>query len=233
VRAADPAADGPARRPRARAARLAPLLLAPSLAAAVAVLVTSRSRPPRDVAGGEIAWRGTAPEGPGGEGVGAGASARAGLVLRFYASRKPEPASRAGPGPLRLLGELPASGELRASRRDYLQLAYAGLKQARHLVVVGVDERGAVHRYHPRDEAAAAALEPAAGPRTLGRSLDLETQAAGRVRLLAAVSERPIDLRIVEAWARRAADPEAAPGSPPPAAPLPPGAFGGVLVLDP
>lgn len=214
--------------PRGRGWRLAALTLVPAAAALIALVVREPADPTGDAAheaapGDEaIGWRG-AGNTSGSSAAEADEAARAGLSLRFYASRKER--DGAAPGPLRLLGELPASGELRASRGDYLQLAYAGLREPRHLVVVGVDEAGTLRRFHPRGAAGPSVpLQPVTGaPKPLGASVDLGAHAPGRIFVFGAVSPQALDVAAVEAQAREAARSRR----------LPSGAFGGVLILEP
>jgi len=118
-------------------------------------------------------------------------AARAALSLRFYARRKAPPAG-ATPPPVRLLGTLPASGELRASHADELQIGYSGLREPRHLLLLGLDERGIIHRYHPAPGAAGAPLHPTGEARLLGETIDLRaTHPSGRVLLWAVVGKTP------------------------------------------
>ncbi len=199
-----------------------PLMLAPTLGAAVALVAVLRSDPP-PAPEVEVQWRGDDRATASDEAL---AASRAGLVLRFYASRRQDGTD--APGPLRFIGELPASGELTASRRDYLQIAYAGLTEPRHLVVVGVDETGIVHRYHPRADPSPLPqpLPPSDEPRPLGPSIDLAVaHVAGRVRVVAIVSQGALSPDEVAAAGRRSGSDGGRLGGS--------GAFGGVLVLAP
>jgi hypothetical protein len=155
-------------------------------AAAIAVLLLTRATPAPSPGGDEITLRGRdAPE----------AAAPATIVL--YASRKLAPPSH---GPVRLVGELPGSGEAHVSLGDYLQLGLRGLRAPVHVRVVGVDEGGRVHDY-----VGDTAVVPRAGPLTLGGSIDLGREhEPGRVRLLALFSAQKIDDEAVRvAIARR------------------------------
>jgi hypothetical protein len=151
-----------------------PIILVPAAAAAAALLFL-RPHPP------DIAWRGDpTPD---------DRAARASLSLRVYARRKAEP--------VRLVGEVPGSGELHVSARDQLQLAYAGLTEPRHLVVLAIDGSRRVHRYYPRDSATTP-LPPSREPRLLGAPVDA-SDLRGRTRLLAVVSKTPLDPAAVAA----------------------------------
>ena len=120
--------------------------------------------------------------------------------LVLYASRKGGPT---GHGPVRLVAELPGSGEARVSLGDYLQLGVRGLRAATHVRVVGVDERGAVHPYLSDTLAT-----PPAGASLLGRSIELgRDHVAGKTRIVARFSAGPIDDRaMMDAVAGRAGE---------------------------
>jgi hypothetical protein len=130
---------------------------------------------------------------------GAGDEAAPPVRLLLHAVSKGPP-----PGPLRLVAELPGAGEARLSRRDYLQLGYAGLAGPGYLTVVAVGQDGQVHRYLPRGAGPAARVEPAAEARGLGPSVDLGQHRPGRLRVFAVLSPRPIDSARVEAAAAKA-----------------------------
>jgi hypothetical protein len=96
---------------------------------------------------------------------------------------------------VRLVAELPGSGEGRVSLGDYLQLGVRGLRAPAHVRVVGVDEAGDLHEL-VRD----AALAAGAGPSTLGASLDLARgYAPGRLRLVALFAKDAVDDQAVRA----------------------------------
>jgi hypothetical protein len=194
-------AAAPARRERRRLLTVA-FVLAP---AAAVVLWLARPPLPRE-ASEDVAERG------------GGVDERpAAATLVVYASRKTGPTTH---GPVRLVGELPGSGEARVSLSDYLQLGVRGLRAPAHVRVVGVDESGGVRDY-VRD-AAAPAGERAS---TLGGSVELARgHAAGRLRLVALFGKDAVDDRAVrEAVARLAA----------PNAPAPDGVVTGLLVIEP
>jgi hypothetical protein len=112
-------------------------------------------------------------------------------TLVIYASRKTGPTAH---GPVRLVAELPGSGEARVSLADYLQLGLRGLRGAGHVRVVGIDARGARHDYVPDTVAT-----PAPGAATLGRSVELaHDHVPGRVKLFALFSEQAVEDRAVE-----------------------------------
>jgi hypothetical protein len=172
------ALDGPAAGPAVSGARARRRWLAVGLALApVAAVVIWLARPgPVAVVGpgaGEVTMRG-----------GAETSTPAPLTMIVYASRKTGPASH---GPVRLIGELPGSGEAYVSMGDYLQLGLRGLRAPAHVRVVGVYERGGVHEYvHDTPVAPGAAV-------TVGGSIDLaQFRAHGHVKVVAAFSERAV-----------------------------------------
>jgi hypothetical protein len=163
--------------PKPRSWRV-PLVLVPTAAAAALVIVLAR---PRVEQPENVSWRG---DDHAAADDARARAARASLSLRLYARRK------APSSPVRLVGEVPGSGELHVSAQDELQLAYAGLTEPRHLVVVAVDEAGRVQRYYPRSNEAAP-LSPTREPRLLGPPLALNTR--GRLRLVGVVSKAPLD----------------------------------------
>jgi hypothetical protein len=159
ARNVDPAAGAVPARRRRRFWLGAAFALVP--ATAVAVLLITRA------GGDEITLRGSSAS---------GAAPPATVVL--YASRKLDPS---GHGPVRLVGELPGSGEAHVSVDDYLQIGLRGLRAPGHVRVVGIDEGGRVHDY-----VGDTAVAPRGGPLTLGGSIDLGREhQPGRVRLLA------------------------------------------------
>lgn len=208
----------------------APLIIMPVLGAAAALLLL-RPAPPSQP--DEITYRGEATSGPQSAAASDSTDARASLALRFYARRR---TPGQPPGPVQLLGELPGSGELRTSRSDELQIAYAGLTAPRHLVLLARDDAGALTRlYPPPDSSAptdatgskAAPLPPSREPRVLGKAIDVgplrdakQSPTSDRLRITAIVSKAPIDLQRLDA-ALRASPPEGATS------------FEGVLWIDP
>jgi Putative zinc-finger len=169
-------------------------------AAIVAVLWITRApdRPSRPDAD-EVTLRGSA----------AAATASPPATVVLYASRKTDKTSSGGGAgkpdrlPVRLVGELPGSGEARLSMNDYLQLGLRGLRAPTHVRVAGVDERGRIHDY-----VGDTAVVPGAGPLTLGGSVELTREhEPGRLRLLALFSERAIDDEAVRAALARLSAP--------------------------
>ncbi len=155
--------------------------LVPATAVAVLLITRATPRPPSSPRGDEITLRGSsAPV----------AAPPATVVL--YASRKLD---AAGHGPVRLVGELPGSGEAHVSVDDYLQLGLRGLRAPAHVRVVGVDEGGRVHDY-----VGDTAVAPRGGPLTLGGSIDLGREhQPGRVRLVALFSPHAVTDEAVRA----------------------------------
>jgi hypothetical protein len=185
LRAALAASPRPAAAARADRRRWIAVALLPAAAAGALVLL-ARGRD-RDE---EIAWRG-----------GAGEEA-AGPSLVLYASRKP--AGGGTPGPVRVLGRLPGSGEARVSLADYLQLGYAGLGEPAHLTVIGVHEAGYVYQFFPRAGAAAEALPRTQQARSLRPSVDLAVaHRPGRMVLFAIFSPAPLAPERARAAAER------------------------------
>ncbi len=213
---------GGARARRPRWPLLAPLAAVPALAAA-ALLLVARPAPPPPPAPAVVERGGPAPD----------AAMEPRLALALYAVR---PGARdAGAGPrLRLLGQLPASGEAFASRRDWLQLGYRGPTVPGHLVVAGRDEGGRVHVYFPapggsaRVAAAPGEVQPLGGPIELAAG-----HRPGAVRLVAIFARAPLDpARIAAALAAapRDAGLDAAGAVP---AGLSAVTIGGILQIDP
>jgi hypothetical protein len=113
-------------------------------------------------------------------------------TLVMYATRRLGPASH---GPIRMVGELPGSGEARLSLGDYMQLGVRGLKEPMHVRVVGLDQDGRTHEY-----AGDTLLMPSAATVTLGGSVELaRAHAPGRLRLIAIFSEKKVDDEAVRA----------------------------------
>lgn len=194
----------PAARPARRPLFGAVLILAPA-----AALVLWFARPVPPVVPDEVTLRGGATE-----------ERPAPATLVVYASRKTGPTTH---GPLRLVGELPGSGEARLSLADYLQLGVRGLRAAAHVRVVGVDEAGGLHDF-VRDAAAAAGDRAS----TLGGSIELaQGHTSGRLRLVALFGKDAIDEKAVRDAVARLATPEAT------RAPAPDGVVTGLLVIEP
>lgn len=128
-------------------------------------------------------------------------------ALVLHASRVTGPATR---DPVRLVGELPGSGEVRVSRDDYVQLGVRGLRAPMHVRVLTVDAAGTA-----RDELAGQGgilARPGAGLVPLGRSVALARgRSAGPLRLVAILSPRPVtEGQVRAATAGTPLDPEVA-----------------------
>jgi hypothetical protein len=157
-----------------------------------------------------VLWRGRTVE-PNGKGAGregvmargnADGDSRAspGMVL-IYASRKTGPATH---GPVRLVAEVPGSGEGRVSIGDYLQLNVSALRAPAYVRVVAVDDMGGVHPFGLATAGAATPLQPADKPIALGSSVELgRGHRPGRLRILALFSSAPIDDAAVRAAVAR------------------------------
>jgi hypothetical protein len=205
----------PAPRRRARRWLPAALALAPAAAAIVWIVRVAPPPSPGDAAPA-VTFRGGAPD---------GAAPPAGLLV--YASRKE---GAAGHGPVRLVADLPASGEGRLSLSDYMQLSVRGLRAPAFVTVVGVDDGGEVHVYVPRPGAAPARAAPRDAPASLGPSIDLgRGHRPGRLRLYALVSGEPLDEARVRAAAARLD--RGRPGAPPLDLPVP--QVAGLLMIEP
>jgi hypothetical protein len=213
---------GPATKPAASRRRwqlLLPLGLAPALGVAALLLV--RHRPP--ALEPEVAERGEAA----GSGTTAIDEVRASLALRLYARRR-QPGKAAGP--VRLVGELPGSGELRAAGDEELQLAYTNLKAPRHLVLMARTAEGKLRPIFPRGRpgdapATAPALLPTEAPRLLGEAFGLGSATASeRLELVAVVSRTALAREQIENVLR---DPQG-----PPARATGATTFAGVLWID-
>ena len=166
---------GPQERPdRRRRRRWLPALFVLAPAAAIVLWIAKPAAPPNKSVD-EVTMRGgddPAPSGPT-------------PTLIIYASRKTGPG---GHGPVRLVAELPGSGEAHISLADYLQLGVHGLRAAAHVRVVGIDDRGTLHDYLPDTVALPA------GPSAVGRSVELaRDHAPGRVKIIALFSDAPVD----------------------------------------
>jgi hypothetical protein len=175
------------RQERSRRSRWLPALFVLAPAAAIVVWIAKPAAPPNK-RGDEVTMRGSADPTP----------TAATPTLIIYASRKTGPAHH---GPVRLVAELPGSGEARVSRSDYLQLGVRGLPAAAHVRVAGLDDHGSVHDYLPDTFAL-----PAARTSVLGRSVELaRDHAPGTVKVVALFSDAPVsDGAVTDALAGRA-----------------------------
>lgn len=173
-------------------------------ATAAAILLAVATGLPGTPADRDVGWRGIP---AGGERArplqGPGEAGESDLGLIVYASRK----EGGEPGPVRLVAELPGSGEGRLSVAEYVQFSYRHRRDRTYLYVVGLDARGEFHVYHPlREWSDAGPLARAAAPRPLGPSVDLERRhAAGLLRVWALSANAPLDRDQVERAALAAA----------------------------
>jgi pimeloyl-ACP methyl ester carboxylesterase len=148
----------------------------------------------------------------------------------IFAGRPPD--AGASPGAhVRLVADLPGSGEGRVSTGDFVQFVLRGLQTHAYVMVLGVDDAGGVHVYVPRAGAAAARYEPSAAAISLGASINLAAagRRPGRVRLYALLSPAPLDEARVRAAASRLD--RSRPGAPPLDLPVP--QVTGVLAIEP
>jgi hypothetical protein len=152
----------------------------------------------------------------------------AGLLI--YAGRPSDGGTSPG-AHVRLVADLPGSGEGRVSAGDFVQFVLRGLQTSAYVMVLGVGDAGDVHVYVPRAGAPAARYEPSAAARSLGPSINLAAAGhrPGHLRLYALLSPAPVD----EARARAAAArlDRSQPGAPPLDLPVP--QVSGVLALEP
>jgi hypothetical protein len=168
-----------------------------------------------------VAWRGSRVPGD-------DLAPTAGLLI--YAGRPSDGGTSAG-AHVRLVADLPGSGEGRVSAGDFVQFVLRGLQTCAYVMVLGVGDAGDVHVYVPRAGTPAARYEPSAAGRSLGPSVNLGAAGhrPGRLRLYALLSPTPLD----EARARAAAArlDRSRPGAPPLDLPVP--QVSGVLALEP
>ena len=131
-------------------------------------------------------------------------------ALLIFASRKDV---GSGHGPIRMVAELPASGEGRVSLDDYVQFSVRGLHAPAFVTVVGVDDSGEVHTYVPRAGAPPPHLAPSSGAVSLGASIDLARgHRPGRLRIYGLLSAEPLPPERVRAAAAQVD--RALPGAP-------------------
>jgi hypothetical protein len=181
-----PALPQPVREPAGRARRIwlgASLALVP----AAALVLLKLSKEPG--AGGEVTLRGGGAVTLRGGGA---AEAPPPATVVLYARSKTSKLSQPG---IRLVGELPGSGEARVSMSDYLVFGLRGLRAPTHVRVSAVDEQAHVHDY-----VGDMAVAPGPGPLTLGRSIEVSRgHEPGRLRLVVLFSEKKIDDAAVRA----------------------------------
>jgi hypothetical protein len=161
-------------------------------AAAVLLFVWRPFQTAQQAADGEIGWRGGGDE----------STADWGLLV--YASRRTNGDTQPT---VRLVADLPRSGEGRLNLDDYVQFSVRGLRQVAYVTIVGLDEGGEVHLYAPRPEAPRRPLALAAdgAPRMVGPSIDLSVKhRSGRLRLFAVVTPGPANIEELTAAAKRA-----------------------------
>ncbi|MBI3184912.1 MAG: zf-HC2 domain-containing protein [Myxococcales bacterium] len=109
------------------------------------------------------------------------------------------------PGTLRLVAELPGSGEGQLSARDLVQFSYAHQLAPGYLAILGVQAGGEVHWYFP-PQVGQGPLPPTREPRPVGSSVSLsERHRLGLVRVFAVLSPQRLDAGRLEAAAREAA----------------------------
>lgn len=125
------------------------------------------------------------------------------LAVSVYAARRNPSGGRE---PLRLVADLPASGEAALSRADFVQLGYRNTGDSLHLVLLARDagrtgDARAVRWVVPADGVAggqAAALAPSTRTRPLGPGWDLAAlPAPSRLELYAVTSHLPFSLTTV------------------------------------
>ena len=134
-------------------------------------------------------------------GGGEGAEPSAPAELLIFASRKD---TGSGHGPVRLVAELPASGEGRVSLDEYVQFSVRGLHAPAFITVVGIDDAGDVHTYVPRAGAPPPHPAPSSGAISLGASIDLaHGHRPGRLRIYGLLSAEPLPPEQVRAAAAR------------------------------
>lgn len=169
-----------------RARRAWALALVPAAVAAVLLL---RPRPP---APDDTAAPGVTHRGPAGE-----ETAAAAPTLALYASRKGEGDRM---GPLRLVAEIPASGEAVVSLRDYVQLACRGVRSDGHLAVFARDDAGTLHQLFPGSDGntRVAATDGAVVP--VGSTIELAAHhRVGQLAIMAVWSPHAFDVPQVRA----------------------------------
>lgn len=187
----DSGTSSPVRRDWSRRRNLTVLTLLPA-AALLALWIFPRARHEQKNGDGatEVTWRGDpAPSAP------------AGVALLVYASAKK---GQDGHGQLRLVAELPRSGEGQVSRADYVQFAVSALPVASYSYVVGIDAQGGFHQYVPRPGTPASMVSPTTRAQPLGVSIDLGAgHPPGRVLVYGLFSAEPLDVERVRAAAAR------------------------------
>jgi hypothetical protein len=110
--------------------------------------------------------------------------------LSLYAKRK-------GSGELRLVAELPGSGEAKVSLQDYIQFRIRTMPAQAHLTILGIDSAGEIHRYFASDEGG---VSP-----SVGTSVDLGVgHRPGPLRVYAILSPKPLEWAAVERAGRSA-----------------------------
>ncbi len=125
---------------------------------------------------------------------------KAGVLV--YAQRKDQPAG----SPVRLVADLPGSGEAHVSKQDYVQFTiHHELPYDAYVALVGVDEVGEVHIYPAGRESGAVRVPPNRKGRSFGPSIDFSANhRPGLMRLYAVFSPLPLNTQEVEQAARAA-----------------------------
>ena len=239
--------------PRLRRPVWAVALLVPAAAALWLVVRPAPAPPgtrpaPPDSEGRAVTWRGVPVASPSGE------EAAPPAALLVFASRKggdgsrdddrggaarsrvkaiPKAKALDAAGPLRhvrLVADLPASGEGRVSQGDFVQFVLRGLQVKAFVTVVGIDDGGELHTYVPAAGAQMTSHQPSSSSISLGASVDLSTgHRTGRLRLYALLPPAPLDPARLRAAARRVD--LTRPGAPPLDLPVP--QVAGVLTIGP
>ena len=135
---------------------------------------------PATTPGEEIQWRGAGDDVPAGAGS-----------LVIYAARK-QPGG--GVGPLRVVAELPGSGQGRVSLSEYVAFGVRDLRTPAFVTIVGVQDDGTVHIYLPRPSGEKVHAEAGPEPTVFRPSINLAaSHRAGRLVIRALFSSSPLD----------------------------------------
>jgi len=181
-----------------------PILMAPALGVASLAIWLSRSHE-FSVQGGRqeqetIQWRGndvpaqTTP-----------------IRLLVHAKRKVSP--QGAPSSVRLIAELPGSGEAHVSLQEFVQFSYRDLQVSSYFTLVGLLANGDVHAMLPINGSPSVRLEPVTRTTAIGPSLDLDGRVPpGPLQVLAIVSTEAIGAEQVRetiaAWKKNSALPK-------------------------
>jgi hypothetical protein len=181
------AVAAPARPPRRWV--VAALALAPAAAVIVAWRARPRQGSPAPLADDDVTLRGVAEA----------TAPAAGPTLLVHARRRPRTALAER---VRLVAELPGSGELRLFDDDDVQLGVRGLRAPAYVRAYFVDGRGVAHAVAPRP-GASALVRPAPGVVSLGPSFHPGREGVERGRLVAFFSSAELDEARASAAAER------------------------------